>query len=694
VTESAVVTILFCDLVGSTAAMTAAGDDAWDTVRREFLRRMRAEAEAQRGVVIKTAGDGVMAVFASSAVQAVTAGVAMQRAVREMEVDPPLQLRVGIATGEAIEEDGDWQGTPVVEAARLCSAANDGDVIVSAVTQRVVGSRGGHTFVDAGALTLKGIPQPVPAARVAYEGATLPPPIAAPEPPRPRRSTRVYATAVLAAGTLVVATVVVLLLRNGSSSDGDAAAGTGSVPSTFDRTPDGYTPAFRPAKCTAAEQSGDPTVTCGYLVVPEDRRAPTGRRVQVRVVRAPAIGDGAGDVPTFLVGAHLSQPASSNLRAAAEQISMQVRGVDSVPSLDCPEVTDRRADRLAEPALEAKRDLNLQYEACAKRLRADGIALDQYGPDAIATDIRDLAIALDVDRVVLRTLGVDVVPVVLAAARYPALVKGVIVTSPIPPGLTTANTLTQRAESALTAASDRCRRDPRCRGVTADFRAAVDATRDRFRRQPADVEVDGPEGRPLRVLVDGDRTMLTLFYGLQDDMVYGLLPAAAASGDPQIIATYAAIAGNDAMLEEGGMRGIVMRCALDYGAVPPAQLQGEYNTLPAWRVLVDLDFAKRCRDLGLDRVPLLASPAGAPAFITTFGLDSISNDTALRVTQRMLPRNQVLMLPNRTSNVGSWPECLDRFRLQFTRRPGARLDVDACAKDDKPIDYSSSATVP
>jgi hypothetical protein len=274
------------------------------------------------------------------------------------------------------------------------------------------------------------------------------------------------------------------------------------------------------------------------------------------------------------------------------------------------------------------------------------------------------------------------------------LVKGVIVTAPIPPGGTTANTITQRAENALAAADDRCRRDPRCRSITPDLRGAIDAVRERFRRQPAAVEVDGPDGQQLRVHVDGDRMMATLFYVLQDDAVYGLLPAAAASGDPQIIATYAAIAGNDAMLEEGGMRGIVMRCALDYDAVPPAQLQAEYNTLPAWRVLVDLDFARRCRDLGLDRVPFVASPASAPAFITSFGLDAVSNDTALRVTQRLLPRNQALTLPNRTNNVGTWPECLDEFRLRFTRNPGAKLAIDACAKDDKPIDYSTSATVP
>lgn len=74
---------------------------------------------------MKTLGDGVMAVF-TSAVQAVSCAVAIQRAVAEHNRERPgreLEVRVGIHAGEPLEEEGDYHGTAVVVAKRLCDAA-------------------------------------------------------------------------------------------------------------------------------------------------------------------------------------------------------------------------------------------------------------------------------------------------------------------------------------------------------------------------------------------------------------------------------------------------------------------------------------------------------------------------------------------------------------------------------------------
>ena len=71
-------------------------------------------------------------------------------------------MRVGIAFGEATEEDGDWFGMPVVRAARLCAAAEVGEIL----TDRFVAALADHTdatFDNRGELTLKGITDPVPA---------------------------------------------------------------------------------------------------------------------------------------------------------------------------------------------------------------------------------------------------------------------------------------------------------------------------------------------------------------------------------------------------------------------------------------------------------------------------------------------------------------------------------------------------
>ena len=151
--ETAVVTLLFADLVGSTELLTSLGDDANDKVRRRVLNALNTAATDHGGEVVKSAGDGVMVAFRRSAADAVTCAVAMQRAAAAIEHDGTqlgLQLRIGVSSGEASHEDGDWFGTPVIEAARLESAARPGQILVSDVVRSIVGTRGGQVFHSAG----------------------------------------------------------------------------------------------------------------------------------------------------------------------------------------------------------------------------------------------------------------------------------------------------------------------------------------------------------------------------------------------------------------------------------------------------------------------------------------------------------------------------------------------------------------
>jgi DNA-binding SARP family transcriptional activator len=166
-------TFLFCDLVGSTALLTRLGDDAGDEVRRECYAVFREALAAHRGSEVKSTGDGVFAVFPTSVENAVACGVAMQRGLASLAGARPqlgLGVRVGIAMGEAKAEEGDWYGTPVVEAERLCTAAQRGQILASETVRVLAGSRGGHDFVAVGELDLKGLP-PVAAVAVRWSEA-------------------------------------------------------------------------------------------------------------------------------------------------------------------------------------------------------------------------------------------------------------------------------------------------------------------------------------------------------------------------------------------------------------------------------------------------------------------------------------------------------------------------------------------
>ena len=70
-------TVLFTDLVGSTALRTRLGEEAAEALRAEHDRLVASAIEAERGRVVKSLGDGLMAVFEASA-DAVAAGVAIQ----------------------------------------------------------------------------------------------------------------------------------------------------------------------------------------------------------------------------------------------------------------------------------------------------------------------------------------------------------------------------------------------------------------------------------------------------------------------------------------------------------------------------------------------------------------------------------------------------------------------------------------
>ena len=168
----AVACVLFTDLVGSTELMARLGDVAFDHLRNEHFSGLRQAISRRGGSEIKNTGDGILVTFPSAA-EALAAAVAAQQATeahaRRAEVT--LQLRVGLALGEVEVDAGDVFGTPVVEAARLVAAARPGQILCTALVRAVAGSRAAVSFADAGALMLKGLPEPVPAFEVIWAPA-------------------------------------------------------------------------------------------------------------------------------------------------------------------------------------------------------------------------------------------------------------------------------------------------------------------------------------------------------------------------------------------------------------------------------------------------------------------------------------------------------------------------------------------
>lgn len=172
VTATVTATFVFTDLVGSTQLASRLGPVATEELRAVHFGLLRDAVAATGGSEVKTLGDGLMVVYLSLG-RALDGAVAMQQMVDDHNrtASEPLGLRVGLSNGDVVEEDGDYFGEPVVEAARLCAKASGGQIVTTAVMQALA-RRSGHRFVPLGALELKGLPDPVDACEVVWEPAS------------------------------------------------------------------------------------------------------------------------------------------------------------------------------------------------------------------------------------------------------------------------------------------------------------------------------------------------------------------------------------------------------------------------------------------------------------------------------------------------------------------------------------------
>jgi len=168
-----IVSVLFTDLVGSTQLLDRLGDDAGESVRQAHFGLLREAVRSRRGHEVKNLGDGLMVVF-PSALDALDCAIAIQRRVRrhnQQGQGPPLHVRVGVHVGEPIREEGDYFGTTVNVAKRLCDRAAADEILLSQLVVDLVGSRGAFAFRPMGDLELKGFARPVPASALDWEAA-------------------------------------------------------------------------------------------------------------------------------------------------------------------------------------------------------------------------------------------------------------------------------------------------------------------------------------------------------------------------------------------------------------------------------------------------------------------------------------------------------------------------------------------
>jgi len=180
-TERRQLTVMFCDLVGSTALFAKLDPEDIRDMLRAFLRCCRERIEAGAGFVAQFQGDGVVGYFGytdaseDSAEQAIRSALDITGQVPKIQVptSEQLQVRIGISTGIAVVGDPSGEGTRLEQgavgetlhiAARLQALAPGNGIVIAESTRRLTGRL--FSYVDLGNFALKGLPVPVRVWRV------------------------------------------------------------------------------------------------------------------------------------------------------------------------------------------------------------------------------------------------------------------------------------------------------------------------------------------------------------------------------------------------------------------------------------------------------------------------------------------------------------------------------------------------
>jgi class 3 adenylate cyclase len=144
-------TVLFTDIVNSTARAAELGDRAWRRLLQQHHEIIRSQLGRFRGREMDTAGDGFFATFDGPA-RAIHCAFAIRDGIGDLD----LSVRAGLHTGECELVDGKAGGIAVHIGARVASLAEPGEVLVSSTVKDLVAGSG-IEFEDRGEHELKGI---------------------------------------------------------------------------------------------------------------------------------------------------------------------------------------------------------------------------------------------------------------------------------------------------------------------------------------------------------------------------------------------------------------------------------------------------------------------------------------------------------------------------------------------------------
>lgn len=268
-------------------------------------------------------------------------------------------------------------------------------------------------------------------------------------------------------------------------------------------------------------------VTCGYLVVPEDRSQAAGKTIRLHVLIFKSSSVAPQPDPIILLNGGPGSPGQPMVesllydllgevwRAERDVIYFDQRGTGfSLPSLYCPETA------LPEVTVAAMRyDAGMAAETkgirhCYERLAAEGINLAAYNLAESAADVNDLRLALGYDQVNLYGFSYGSLLATAVMRTYPTIVRSVVLDSVLPPGVDLVQEKPGCLQSGLDALLAGCAADAACQAAYPALATHFYAVLDRLHSQPVTITVTVAD-TPQTVVVDDLLFLNHLFFQLQ-----------------------------------------------------------------------------------------------------------------------------------------------------------------------------------
>lgn len=430
------------------------------------------------------------------------------------------------------------------------------------------------------------------------------------------------------------------------------------------------------------------TLRCGMLEVAENRAAPHGRRIGLRIVVLPAKEAAAGAAPLFhleggpgvaaTVMAPLYAVELPEYRRRRDVVLVDRRGTGGSNGLECP--IDETRSRLEQmyPAKEV---------ADCRRTLEERADLTQYTTEAAADDLDEVRAALGHDRIDLFGLSYGTRLALVYMRRHPERVRSAVLMGPAPTDLAMPLHHAPDAQRALEMMFADCAADAGCGRAFPRLREEMAEVLERLDKSPAPVTLDDPRS--------GRAVTYRLTRGAFAEQVRArLYSPASRAGVP--LAVHAASRGDfgpflQPLRSGGGGPSIAeglylsVTCAEDVPFIDPAEAArlAAGTALGMYRVR---EQSAACAQWPRGRVsPDFRRPVDskAPTLIVTGGRDPVTPPRLGEQVVRHLPNGRHLVVPQGAHvPVGIEPvACLDGIMLRFFENPWAK-DLDtACVKD-------------